>query len=140
MFHKSMIVVAMLAAGVCLGGCNKDNVRAPEGIRTDPLAGGYPQNIALSGLHNALVIGQPVVDSSIADKPMRISVPLRSVAEGTLRVQYRFILLDDRGRPVRTNQEGWRYQVLARRAEVFLETTALDTDAVDWRLEVRAAQ
>jgi hypothetical protein len=140
MFHKSMIVVAMLAAGICLGGCNKDNVRAPEGIRTDPLAGGYPQNVALNGLHNSLVVDQPIVEPRSADRPMRVTVPLRSVAEGTLRVQYRFILLDDRGRPVRSNQEGWRYQVIARRTQVFVETSALDTDAVDWRLEVRSAQ
>lgn len=130
----------MLAAGICLGGCNKDNVRAPEGIRTDPLAGGYPQNVALNGLHNSLVVDQPIVEPRSADRPMRVTVPLRSVAEGTLRVQYRFILLDDRGRPVRSNQEGWRYQVIARRTQVFVETSALDTDAVDWRLEVRSAQ
>lgn len=142
MMHKTMWVmaaVAMLGAAM-LTGCQKDQVRAPQSIRTDPLAGGYPQNIALNGLHHGIVISPPIVDSATSDQPMRVTVPLRSVTDNTLRTQYKFTLLDNRGRPVKSNQEGWRYQVIAPRAEVYLETSALDTDAVDWRLEVRPAE
>lgn len=144
MFSKTMSVCVMMVAAaslLILPGCKgQDNIKAPQTIRTDPLAGAYPQNIALSGLQNAIVIGQPIVDPATADNPMKVSVPLRSVADGTLRVQYKFIFMDGRGRPVKSNNDGWRYQVLAPRAEVFLENNSMDTDAVDWRLEVRRAQ
>ena len=144
MFSKSMCLCVMMVAAaslLMLPGCKgPDNVKAPQTIRTDPLAGAYPQNIALSGLHNRIVIGQPMVDPAQSDSPMKVTVPLRSVADGTIRVQYKFIFLDGRGRPVRSNLDGWRYQVIAARAEVFLEATSMDTDAADWRLEVRPAQ
>lgn len=136
----AMLAVA-LAGMMVLPGCKgQDNVKAPQTIRTDPLAGGYPQNIALAGLHEGVVIGQPMVDAATADQPMQVAVPLRSVADHTLRVQYKFMFLDGRGRPVKSNLDGWRYQVLAPRAEVFLEASAMDTDAADWRLEVRPAR
>lgn len=140
MVTRSMIVMGVLATAMLVGGCNKDNVQAPQSVRSDPLAGGYPQNIALKGLHNGVVIGKPIVDAATDDQPMRVTVPLRSVADGTLRTQYKFTFLDGRGRPVRSNTNTWRYQVLAAKAEVFLEATSLDTDAADWRLEVRPAQ
>lgn len=143
MMNRPLNVLAMLtvaAAMIFVGGCNKDNVQGPQGVRSDPLAGGYPQNVALSGLHNGIVIGKPIVDAATEDQPMRVTVPLRSVADRTLRTQYKFTFLDDRGRPVRSNRESWRYQVIAPKAEVYLEANALDTDAVDWRLEVRPAR
>lgn len=143
MMLKSITTAAMMAVfatTLLIGGCNKDNVQAPQSVRSDPLAGGYPQNVALRGLHNGIVIGKPIVDRATEDQPMRVTVPLRSVVEGTLRTQYKFTFLDDRGRPVKSGRESWSYQVIAEKAEVFLEANALDTDAVDWRLEVRPAQ
>lgn len=140
MVTRSMIVMGVLATAMFVGGCNQDNIQAPQSVRSDPLAGGYPQNIALKGLHTGVVIGKPIVDAATEDQPMRVTVPLRSVVDGTLRTQYKFTFLDDRGRPVRSNLDSWRYQVIAAKAEVYLEATSMDTDAADWRLEVRPAQ
>jgi hypothetical protein len=137
---RTMLLCSCLLVSGLVMGCQQDNVQAPQAIRNDPLAGGYPQNVVLNGLEDGVVIGKPVVEAATDAKPMRVTVPLRSVVDGTLRTQYQFIFLDDKGRPVRSHRENWHYQVLSDHAQVFLEGAALETDAVDWRLEVRPAQ
>jgi hypothetical protein len=57
-----------------------------------------------------------------------------------MRVQYRYLFMDAQGRPVERNEVGWKYQVLPPGVERFLEGNALDTTAVNWRLEIRPAQ
>ena len=138
---RLMLIVALgLTVSLLTPGCQQDQVQAPQAIRSDPLAEGYPQNVALNGLEKVVVIGKAIVEPATSSRPMRVTVPLRSVVDGAVRTQYQFIFLDDKGRPVKSYRENWHYQVLADHAQVFLEGAALDTDAVDWRLEVRPAQ
>lgn len=130
----------MLMSFLCLSAGCQDNVRAPAAVRSDPLAGGYPQKVALNDLDHGIVAEEPIVDASTPDRPMRVTVPVRSVVEHPLNVQYRFTFLDDRGRPIRGETGGWRYVNIAPRVQVAVEASALDTNAADWRLELRPAR
>lgn len=126
--------VLCLLTAAALTAC--DTVKAPHTIRTDPLGGAYPQNVAIEGLHEYVVVDQPIVDDPTSDRPLRVTVPLRSVYDGVVNVQYRFDFLDRSGRPLRSSS-GFKYATIEPRTQVFLESTALDTNAVDWRLLVR---
>jgi uncharacterized protein YcfL len=132
--HTLMILGLAMGAGAC-----EDRVRAPGQPRPDPIAGAYPKQVTLEGLEEALVTGEPVVQRSSDDQPMRVNVPIRSVADKQLRVQYRFIFLDEQQRPLDSNS-GWKFQVIEPRTQVSLEGRALETSAADWRLEIRPAR
>ncbi len=115
-------------------GC--DTVKAPGAAEPDPLpASAYPQIAALGGLDGYLAYDKPVVNRP-ADRPMNVSVPIRLKSDAGLKTQYRFIFFDQNGRPLEPDPT-WQFTFLPARAQAFLEGSALDTDAVDWRLEVR---
>ena len=136
-FSKSLVVLAAL---VSAAGCN-DSVKAPRPIGVDRLGPGqYPRNVAVEkNLDKGLVAGPTIVNESTPDRPMRVTQPVRNVADYPLRIQYQFSFLGSDGRPVR-GSDGWRFIELEPRVERFLEASATDTNAVDWRLTVRAAR
>ena len=125
----------MMAAGAC---ATKDPVMAPGQPGVDHLAE-YPQIVTLDGLGQWVVAEPAIVDHPRAGL-LQVTQPIRSITEYQhLRVQYRFIYLDQTGRPLRS-QEEWRYIVIPSRAQVFLDGTSLSTEAEDWRLEIRSAR
>jgi len=126
-----------IIGGTALTAC--DTVKAPATLRTDPLGGAYPQNVALEGLHKYVVVEQPIVDPPTENRPLNVTVPLRSIIDGQVRIQYRFEFLDRRGRPLKSSS-GFKYAAIEPRTQVFLQSNALDTNAVDWRLLVRPAR
>ncbi len=127
-----------LMLAVIMTGC--DTIQAPDAARQDPLPeGAYPRQVVLEGLNKGVVTGRPVVDEPTADQPMRVSVPVRSVTDKELNVQYRFEFFDARNRPTR-DQPGWRYVRIAGKSSVTAESAATDTNAVGWRLEIRPAR
>ena len=132
-------LLALLGALAAFPGCETDR-KAPPTPSLDPTPiESYPRVVALDGLGPFLGVSAPTVDRSTA--AMRVTVPVRSLTdEGELlRVQYRFVFLDDRGRPVEP-EESWRYVVIPWRTQVFMDSNALTSDAVDWRLEIRSAR
>jgi len=135
----AVICLTALLAGALAGCKGPDTVKAPGTPRPDPLAGAQPKQIALSGLEEVLVSGEPIVEPSTAERPMRVNVPVRSVADERLAVQYQFIFHDERGRPLDTNF-GWKYRVLEPRLATSLEGQALNRNAADWRLVIRSAR
>jgi uncharacterized protein YcfL len=115
--------VALAAAG--LGGCASSTA---------------PPNVTiLDNLAPSLVFGAAVVDEGDADRPMRITMPVRQTASFDLHVQYQFQFLDDQGRPLRSNL-GWRYLMMAPQIEYFMEGAALETTATSWRLNIKSSQ
>jgi len=136
------LLLAGLLAGAAAGagGCAQDPVKAPPPGRLDLLpARAYPQNVAVDGLDVGLVFGAPVVDAPTDNRPLRVSQPVRNVADYPLNIQYQFEFFDDQHRPLRA-ASGWRFMNLDPRVEKFLEANALETEAVDWRLTVRSAR
>ena len=134
------LFLTTLIAAISLAGCS-DPVKAPPTMRGDPVAGAYPQQIAIEGMNELLVTDEPIVTPGTATKPMSVTVPLRSVYEdGRLNIQYQFTFLDDKGRPIRAQSNGWKFAVVQPLARVYAEGAAMDTNAADWELVVRPAR
>ena len=134
-FERLSLVV--LAGVLGLSGCSTD----PPGMRSDEFAiADYPRLVAVEGLDKAVVASKPIVTPGTDDKPMRVTVPVRSLhLGGPLNVQYRFRFMGADGRPLASNV-GWRFVRLEPKVQVFLDGNALETSAADWRLEVRPAR
>ena len=132
---KKIGYAIVLGASLCVTGCRTE----PAEGRIDPIhEQDYPQITALDELEEQLVFGTPSVYSP-ADRPMSVVVPMRAAIganDDDMAVQYRFEFLDSLGRPIEPSM-GWRHILLPPRVTRFVEGAALDTDAVDWRLELR---
>ena len=128
-----VVVVAVIALGC-------DTVKAPASIGLDPLPiEAYPQQVAVGGLSKGLVSERAIVDEPTDDSPLSVTVPLRSIVDHALHVQYRFQFFDDAGRPVKDPSQ-WVFISIAPRVQERISGNALDLDAVDWRLQVRSAR
>ena len=125
-----------------LAACASDPMKLPPGGRADLLPiKDYPQIVATRGLDQWLAFSPAYVDPSTDLSPLRVTVPVRSLYDkGQLRIQYRFEFFDERGLPVGP-APGYRFAVLEPRIQNnYLEGNAMETTAVDWRLEVRPAR
>lgn len=131
-------VVATVSALMGASGC--DTVRAPYTPRADQLPQeSYPQISVSYDLQPWIAYSKPVVERGDV---LKVSVPVRLTSSGTgeySNTQYRFIFLDATGSPTRT-QPDWRFQRFEPRQQVFLTANSLDSNAVDWRLEIRSAR
>jgi len=135
-FACSMTLAGAIALG--LAGC--DTVKAPPGARADTVPqGNYPQVVVEMGLQPFVGVNQPIVTRT--NDILKVSTPVRLLSDpGQFsRIQYRYIFLDSRGAPLRT-QTDWRYTVLEPRTQRFLDGNALDDHAADFRLEIRSAR
>ena len=138
--RHTIVLTVSLTLVIALAGCKgPDTVKAPGTPRPDPLAGAQPKQVALSGLDQVLVAGEPVVEPSTEQKPMRVNVPVRSVSDDRLAVQYRFIFQDEKGRPLDTNPS-WKFRMLEPRLSTSFEGQSLQRRAADWRLVIRPAR
>lgn len=136
-FAAAWIAIALI--GFMAAGC--DHVKAPPAGPGDLLpAEAYPQIVASEGTSLALRFSRPIVDPSTPERPMHVTVPVRSIEDDyPLNVQYQFQFLDGQGRPL-GNSNSWRFMNLRPREQHFLEGRALDPAAADWRLIVRSAR
>jgi uncharacterized protein YcfL len=126
-----LFAVTLLPLSAC------DTVKAPAGVRQDPLhSTAYPQIVILGGLSEWIAGDRPIIEPATPDKPMKVTVPIRSQADAGLNVQYQFTWFDAQGRPI-GQPGGQRFVNIAPRTQVFLEGSPLETTAVDWRLEIR---
>ena len=132
-FTFMLIIVTGWFGVMLMMGCT------PHAGRVDLVtADEYPPITVLDDLSWKLVFGQPIVDQG-DKRPLNVTVPVRVVNDSGIAVQYRFEFLDELGRPLQPDMQ-WRYVQLPGRNQRFLEGSALDTAAVDWRFEVRRAQ
>lgn len=118
-------------------GC--DTAKAPHAVKPDPVAPvQYPQIATEGVLGKHLFYAKPIVRGE-GGSPLKVTVPLRLRDDKPANAQYRFTFLDRDGAPVDPPMD-WRFMVLPPRLQVFMEGSALDDAAVDWRLEVRPAK
>ena len=103
-----------------------------------PTAEADPQITMFEALDQQLAFGQPDVHRGTFE-PLRVVISVRATENQPQRVQYRFEYFDRSGRPMRPSMD-WRYLLLPIGGERIMEGSALDTAAVDWRLEVRRAK
>jgi uncharacterized protein YcfL len=133
-----MLTALALGLLITAAGC-QDPVMAPYAGQVDLLpAQEYPQIAVDKGLAKFLAFDRPNVQGG-PDKPLSVAVPTRLLYDGNVNVQYKFIFLDRSGRPLKPAMDP-RYLLLTPRVQVMLSGAALDTNAVDWRLEVTSAK
>lgn len=136
-----------LAAGLAtiqcllLGACASDPAKHPGSAQVDPLPGDqYPKIAALDGLSRWIAVSGFEAEPPTATRPIQITTSVRAMTDGQeLNVQYRYMYFDNRNSPLNPNPD-WQYVRLPSRAQVFLRGSAMDTSAVDWRLEIRPAR
>lgn len=122
--------VAALFAGACA-----DTVKAPPGARADTIAQEqYPQVTVESGLQPWIGVNKPSVARE--NDILKVNTQVRMLADEGRKIQYRYIFLDAKGEPLRT-QTGWLYVALEPRIRKELTGNALDSHATDFRLEIR---
>ncbi len=124
---------------VATAGCH-DPIKAPPAGQGDLLlAEHYPQIVATNNLADSLRFGRVIIDPSTGDRPMRVTVPVRSIYDGyPLNIQYQFEFMDGDGRLL--NDSGWRFINLRPRVQQQLEANARHVEARDWRLIVRSGR
>lgn len=130
----------MLLIAMGVAGCNKPTLAPPPTAMADPME--YPQIVVSPDLARWIAVDRPIVSGMGEDDgPLTVSVPTRTLTSRgeSIRVQYRFIFLDERGRPVHPEGD-WRYERMSSRVQKFFEGNALDERARDWRLEIRTAR
>ncbi len=138
-------LLTALAVGSCLlAGCQAG--KPPAAAKPDPVAPvGYPQIATEGNLGDFLYYAKPIVrmqdgsGGNSGGELMKVTVPLRLADDKPVNAQYRFSFLGADGAPV-DNEMDWRFMVLPPRLQVFMEATATEPGARDWRLEVRPAK
>ncbi len=140
---RAALVVGLGLSVGALVGCKNDPIKGPFTPGADQLPKNqYPKVVVEVALARWLVVSEPIVAPAPNGGPLTVNVPLRltSVTPNQFaRVQYRYIFLDAAGVPLRT-QSDWKYIRLEPRNQVFLQGNALDTTAVDWRLEIQSGR
>ncbi|HYE62586.1 MAG TPA: DUF1425 domain-containing protein [Phycisphaerales bacterium] len=135
---KSVLLAIVTMTGIAagLGGCKGRPPTEPFTPRADhiPLEA-YPKITAPAELAQYLAVSDTTVERGPV---MKVTTPVRLISRPGewSKVQYRYIFLNDRGLPVREQPE-WTPVTLEPQQQVFLSQNSLDSDAVDWRLEIR---
>lgn len=132
---------ALLAATVCgLVACQKDTSYAPGSAVADPiLRENYPKVEALDGLAGYIAVSGVNVVPATSGTPLSVTCGVRALSDTALAVQYRFFFLDATGNPMNVDPD-WQYMSLGPRTLLYMQGNALDTRAVDWRLQIRPAR
>ena len=127
----------MLASMATLGCESPDLVMAPNTASQDPLpAAAYPQIVLFDGLERALVKEKPTVQPADETTPLRVSVPLRSVIDQGVTVEFKLVFRDAVGNDTNRNPV-WRTITFPARGREFIRANAVSLDAVEWELQVR---
>lgn len=131
---------ATVVVGLAVAGCNDPQKKTP-GMREDPQASAaYPVVSVEAGLKRYLGVDSErvVVDPADESRPMKVTVPVRSLADNQMSVQYEFTWFDEAGREL--GRSGWQFLALEPRVQRSFSANSLTTRAKGWRLEVRSAR
>jgi len=126
------------------GGCAvTDPVRAPFPGNVDQIPQGQHPTISVEdpALAHWLVFGSVRVDPPQPEPGRALTVvqPVRNTADYPINIQYRYEFIDEKGFPLRS-QPGFRLLRLPSRTEMFMEATASEASAQEWRIIVRPAR
>jgi uncharacterized protein YcfL len=135
------VIVSAVVAVAALAGCaGPDLVKAPNTAARDPLPiEAYPEIVLLDGLERALVKERPIVTPSAINSPLRIRVPIRSVVDQNITIQYRTMFYGA-DREELSRDPAWKQRVVQARTQIFIDEMALTERAQSWRMEIRTAR
>ncbi|WP_419807485.1 hypothetical protein [Sphingomonas sp.] len=132
------IPLALLTAAAVVGcGSGPDLVKAPNTAADDPLAAAaYPNIVLHDGLEQALVKEKPVVHPAVGDDPMTVRVPLRSVIDEPLSIQWQVTFATADGEQL-TDNPVWHPEVILPRTRKYIEASSITRRATRYELQVR---
>ncbi len=132
-----VVTAGVLAAGL-LTACQAPAERAPFTGVYAPIQN-YPRVTVAGELSQFIAIDQPVAEGG---PPLKVTLPVRLLSDPGYEsnIQYRFLFLNANNTPARGAGMHWTFLHLAPRDQAFLTGNALDSDAVDWRCEIRRAR
>ena len=109
---------------------------APHAVKPDTLSeAAYPKISLIGPFQSQIVHGIPSEQSS-STQPLHVSVPLRLKSEHPLKVKYRFQFFDVKGELL-TPEMGWRDISLPPRANTYIQATATQITAHDWKIQIK---
>lgn len=129
---------AAMIAGATLTGCASTTTRTPFTGQYAPLQR-YPRVEVAGELNQFIAVDPPIVEQQDV---MKVSVPVRLLSDPgySSSIQYRVLFFNENGAPARGGAMNWRFVNLPPRNQVFLTGNAMDSDAADWRCEIRLAK
>lgn len=139
---RALLRIAVAGAVLALcASCSSNTSRPAGAAQLDPVPSGeYPKVEAAEGLSRFIVVSGVEETPRTARTPMSVVVAIRSQTEyQEIEAQYRFFFFDEKNRPLQTEPD-WRRIRLPSRSQVFLEGGAMETRAIDWRLQIRPAR
>ena len=128
----AVCLVCLMAGGGCQPGSATDSSVAGGGRRPDPPS----TNVTLLRLNGDLQAGAAIVKADAGPRLRHVIVPIRSLADHDLDVEYRFEFLDD-ARRAAGDAPRWLPLRIGPRVEVQVDAAAPETAAADWALTVR---
>lgn len=134
-FSLFLITILMLTAV----GCRTDISPSPGLGDPVPAPMNDPQVTVLSPELQPWIRFHPAVIVDDGERPMQVEVPVRNLTDRQYLIDYRFLFYDANGSEL-TPLMGWRMAAFEPKQVQRLKASALSTEAVDYRLEVRWAR
>ncbi len=132
-FAAGTLVLAVSTL-MTLGGCAA-NTNPPTPGQDPVPASAYPQVIVSPSLTSRLVADEPIVVPA-TDIPLAVRVPVRSVDQHAMFLEYRFIFYGPNKKQL-TQNPVWRSVTFPPRTRRMVSANAISLEAMDWELEIR---
>ena len=129
---SAVCLVGLLAGG----GCQPGSATAPSVAGGGRQPHAPPANVTLLQLNGDLQAGAAIVRADAGPRLQHVTVPIRSLADHNLDIEYRFEFFDDGHRPTGGDWR-WRPLRVGPRVEAQVDAAAPKTGAADWALTVR---
>lgn len=130
--------IALLTTALLVG-CQHNLAPSPGLGDPYPAPLNDPQISVLSPELRPWIAFHPAVIDKDYRRPMLVEVPVRNMTDRQYLVDYRFLFYDENGLEV-TPTMGWQMAPMEPRQVVRLRGSAMSTDAVSHRLELRWAR
>lgn len=127
-----ILLFGMYAA--VLAGCQSTDPVTPGPDRV--AAEEYPQVVLDPELEEKLVRTAPEVIPPEFGQPLKIRVPIRSVSQKRLYLQYRVLFFDSHKKQL-NDYPVWKELVIMPRARHVISANAISTAATDWVIEIK---
>lgn len=134
-----VLTLSVCVIATMLTGCQTDRSPSPGMGDPYPAPINDPQISVLSpdlrpwlGFHPAIVVDD-------GRRPLSVEVPVRNLSERQYLIDFRILFYDENNSEI-SPVMGWETAVLEPKQVVRLKRSALDRDAVNYRLEVRWAR
>lgn len=139
MSTKPTFLSVMFLSAVMATGCSnqRSELPGPATPIRDPLGtSGYPRVIVSPEIEGLIIADRPRKTVEPHSGSMVVTLPVRSVYQGTLLIQYRAFFIAQSGEELNPDTP-WRDMTLENGARRVIKARSLRDEAVDWRLEIR---